>query len=66
MLMISGLYDALKDAGASEALAQKAAAEVAHYESTLAEMKSDIRLIKWIVSFVLALTVGVLLQLTAL
>ena len=49
--MVSGLYEALRDAGAKDDLARRAAEEVANYESKLAEIKSDLRLIKWMVGF---------------
>ncbi len=61
--MVTGLYDALKDAGAKEELARSAAQEVADYETRLADMKSDLQLIKWMVGFVLASTIGILMVL---
>ena len=62
-IMVAGLYDALKDAGAKEELARSAAEEVADYETRLADIKSDLQLIKWMVGFVLAATIGILMVL---
>jgi hypothetical protein len=50
--------EALIEAGASPEKAAKAA-EVAEYESRLAEMAADIRLLKWMTGFNLALTVAI-------
>ena len=61
-IMVAGLYDALKDAGAKDELARKAAEEVANYDMQLAEVKSDLRLLKWMVGFNLAISIAVLFQ----
>jgi hypothetical protein len=45
--MISEVYDALKEAGAS-------------YENRFARMESDLTVLKWMVGFNLAMTVAVL------
>jgi hypothetical protein len=59
--MISEVYDALKDAGASEEKARKAAEVLANYESQFADIKNelttikgDINLLRWMLGFVLA------------
>lgn len=62
-IMVSGLYEALKDAGAKNTLAKKAAEEVADYENKIAELKSDIKLIKWMIGFNLAISVAALFKL---
>ena len=62
-IMVAGLYDALKDAGAKDELARSAAVEVANYESELASIKSDLVLIKWMIGFNLATTVAILIAL---
>ena len=59
-IMISDLYDALKDAGAKDKLARQATIEVASYDN---EIKSDIKLMKWMVAFVLAFCVAMTLKL---
>jgi hypothetical protein len=57
-LMLGSLRDALVAAGAPEDKATKAAEEVAGYESELADVKSDLRLIKWMVATNIALSVA--------
>lgn len=61
--MITELYDALKDAGASEASARKAAETMAAYESRFAKIDIDMTLLKGMVGFNLAATVAVLFML---
>jgi hypothetical protein len=53
-LMLGKLYDALRAAGVPEDKAREAAEEVATYEKDLAEIKSDVRLLKWITGTTLA------------
>jgi hypothetical protein len=57
-LMLGALNDALLSAGADKDKAQKAAEEVAGYESELADVKSDLRLIKWMVATNIALSIA--------
>lgn len=45
-LMVSELYDALKDAGAHEEQARKAAEAVAAYDQRFAELRMDISLVR--------------------
>lgn len=56
--MISEVYDALKEAGASEEKARKAAEAIATYENRFAHIESDLTLLKWMVGFVLAMQVA--------
>ena len=58
--MISEVYDALKEAGASEEKARKAAESVATYENRFARIESDLAVVKWMIGFNLAMTVAVL------
>ncbi len=58
--MISEVYDALKEAGASEEKARKAAEAVATYENRFARIESDLAVVKWMIGFNLAMTVAVL------
>ncbi|MBV8120781.1 MAG: integrase [Alphaproteobacteria bacterium] len=58
--MITELYDALKDAGANEEKARKAAETVAAYENRFAKIDNDLTLLKWMVGFNLAATVAVI------
>ena len=62
-IMISGLYDALKSAGAKEDKARQAAIEVAAYDNELKEIKSDLKLIKWMLTFILAFCVAITMKL---
>jgi hypothetical protein len=47
-------YDALRAGGVPDDKAREAAEEVATYEKDLAEIKSDVRLLKWITGTTLA------------
>ncbi|BFU90110.1 MAG: hypothetical protein NTAFB01_12970 [Nitrospira sp.] len=60
--MLAKLYTALKAAGASEAEAEAAAAEVAGYENRLAKIDSDVAVVKWMVGFNLAATTAMLFK----
>lgn len=59
MVIIEELYTALVEAGASDGSAKSAARAVAAYESQLAEVRSDLKLLKWIASASLAVGVAV-------
>lgn len=58
--MITELYDALKEAGASDAAARKAAETMAAYENRFAKIDSDLNILKWMVGFNLAMTTSLL------
>jgi len=62
-LRLDALQDALLNAGAEPALAQKAAEELADYERQLAAMRTDLAVVKWMVGTNVALTLGVLWKL---
>ena len=62
-LMLSSLYDALLDAGASEEKARKAAEEAAQYEARFARLEADVGLVKWMVGVNLAISLGILVKL---
>ena len=57
--MIAEVYDALKSAGAEDDKARAAATAIADYQRDIADLKSDVKLIKWIVGFNLAFTVAI-------
>jgi hypothetical protein len=61
--MITELYDALKEAGATEDKARKAAETVAAYESRFSRIESDLAIVKWMIGFNLAATLGVIMLL---
>ena len=60
--MISEVYDALREAGASEEKARAAAEAIAGYESRFAQIDRDLSVIKWMVGFNLAVSTAVLLK----
>ena len=61
-IMLASVYDALKEAGASEEKARKAAEDVANYESDMSEIKSELRLLRWMVAYVVALVTGLVIK----
>jgi len=60
--MIFEVYDALKEAGASEQKAKAAAESVASYESRFNKVESDLLLIKRMLGFVLAGVAALILK----
>jgi hypothetical protein len=61
--MITELYDALKDAGAAEDKARKAAETVAAYENRFSRLETDLTVLKWMMGFNLAAALGILMLL---
>jgi hypothetical protein len=61
--MIREVYEALKEAGASEEKAAKAAEAIASHENHFNKMETDLTLLKWMVGFNLAVSVAVLFKL---
>lgn len=62
-LQLGALRDALIDAGASSEKADKAAEELAGYEREFAEIKGDLRVLKWSQAATFAAVLAVLLKL---
>ena len=62
-IMLSKTYDALKAAGAPDEKAREAAEEIAGYENRLAGIESELKLVKWMIGFNLALSVAVVILL---
>lgn len=65
--MISEVYDALKEAGASEDKARKAAEAIASYEDRFRHIEEQLTLVEerltmlqWMIGFNLAMTVAIL------
>jgi len=54
------VYDALREAGASEERSRAAAEAVANYEGRLSGLGADVSLLKWMAGFNIALSVAVL------
>ena len=61
--MISEVYDALKEAGASDEKAKAAAQALANYENRFAKIDTDLALLKWMIGFNLAFTMAILWKL---
>ena len=61
--MISEVYDAFKEAGASEEKAKAAAQALANYENRFASIDTNLVLLKWMVGFNLAFTMAILWKL---
>lgn len=62
------VYDALREAGASEERSRAAAEAVANYDDRLAKLNGDVSLLKWMAGFNIALSVamfGILLRFIA-
>jgi hypothetical protein len=64
--MITELYDALKDAGAAEDKARKAAETVAAYENRFSRIETDLTVLKWMFGINLAATLGISMMLLRL
>ncbi len=61
--MIFEVYDALKEAGATEDKAKKAAEALAAYENRFNKVEGDLSLLKWMIGFNLAISVATLFKL---
>ena len=61
-LQLGALREALIEAGASENKAAAAAEEVATYERDMADLRSDIRLIKWSQGLIIAGILALILK----
>ena len=64
--MIAEVYDAFKSAGAEDDKARAAATAIADYQRDIADLKGDMKLIKWIVGFNLAFAVTIVLLIVRL
>jgi hypothetical protein len=64
-LQLGALRDALLNAGATAEKADRAAEELAGYESRLASIDGRLSLLTWMVGFDLVITAGVLWRLLA-
>ncbi len=61
-IMIAELYQALKEAGASEASAKAAAESLANYENRFSKIEADLLVIKWMLGVVLAGIVSLVIR----
>ena len=64
--MIAEVYDAFRSAGVDENKALAAATAIADYPGDIAELRGNVKLIKWIVGFNLAFSVTVLMLIVRL
>ena len=64
--MIAEVYDAFRSAGAEDDKARAAATAIADYQRDIADLRGDIKLIKWIVGFNLAFAVTIVLLIVRL
>ena len=62
-IMLTEVYDAFKEANVSEPTARKAAEAMAGYDTSIADIKSDLRLLKWMVGTLYPLVLAVFLKL---
>lgn len=60
--MISGVYDALREAGASEDKARAAAGALADYDARFNKIEADLLLLKWMTGFLLAGMLSLLIK----
>ena len=60
--MIAELYDALRDAGASEDKAQAAAKAIADSERRFSKIEADLLILKWMVGAILGGVVSLVLN----
>ena len=61
-MLVEELYDALKEAGATEEKARAAARAVASYESRFSRIEMDLSLLKWMVGANIGLTITILFR----
>jgi hypothetical protein len=57
-MMNSELYDALKEAGATEEKSRAAAASMAVYDQRFAKIETDLSILKWMTGTVIVLVIG--------
>ena len=60
--MVAEVYDALKEAGASEEKARKAAEVLASDDSDFADIRSDLKLMKWMLGATFAGVIATVLR----
>ncbi|MDX1950488.1 MAG: hypothetical protein SFT90_08370 [Rickettsiales bacterium] len=60
--MIIEIYDALKDAGASEDKSRKAAEAIADYDNRFNKIETELLIIKWMLGTVLAGVMALVLK----
>lgn len=61
-VMVTEVYDALREAGASEEKARKAAETLAQSDQRFAKIDTDLAVLKWMVGFTLAGVAGLVFK----
>lgn len=61
-LMLAEVYEAFKAANVPEDIARKAAEAIAAYTGELADIRSDLKLLKWMVGVLVAMVTALLLK----
>jgi predicted component of type VI protein secretion system len=61
-MLIEEVYDALKEAGASEEKSRAAARAIATYEDRLADVRPTLRLHNWMLATIIALNIAILFR----
>ena len=61
-MMIAEVYEALKEAGASEGKAKAAAESLANYENRFGKIEADLLVIKWMMGVVIAGTLSLVVK----
>ena len=61
-MLIEEVYDALREAGASEEKSRAAARAIAAYEDRLAHLDSTLRLHNWMLATIIALNIAILFR----
>ncbi len=61
--LIAEVYDAFKDAGAEDTKARAAAQAIADYQRDISDVKSELKLPRWMLGTAIALNVAILLKL---
>ena len=56
------VYDAFKDAGASEDKSRAAATAIANYDNRFNKIEAELLLIKWMIGFVLAGVISLVMK----
>ena len=59
-MMITEVYHALRDVGANDEKARRAAEALADYQRDISELRGDTRLLKWMAATNLAFTMAIL------
>ena len=60
--MLAEVYDALREAGASDEKARAAATAIANYDNRFTKVEADLLVLKWMVGAILAGVVSLILK----